>query len=59
MKISLNFIGVTIVELLCETYNIKLEEDIADVNGYVNIEFIDELKDIVQELERHNEELFK
>jgi len=52
MKIELKYIGKSIVELHIEAGNVQLYEDIADVNGKVDEQFITELSDIVEELKK-------
>lgn len=55
MDISLKFIGPDIVEFSCQTTHATITEDITNLQGYVSIDFIENLKSIVEELEKHNE----
>lgn len=57
MKLEVRFIGRTIVELNINSSGSFLEEDIADLHGLVDLEFISDLKQIVDELESHNNEI--
>ena len=59
MKISIRYIGELIIEMTCKNTGGEIMSDIADRNGMVDAEFINELEDIVQELKDQNESIIK
>jgi len=56
MQIRLNYIGgdgvspASIIELIIETGTVKINEDITDLNGKVDIDFINNLQNIANDL---------
>ncbi len=54
MKISIRKIGKTIIEMRLETHNATITEDITDLNGKINPQFIADLENILEELKEHN-----
>ena len=57
MKITSRFIGSTIIEVTVSTNETSLTEDVCDLNGLVEQDFIDILKELVEDLELHNKKL--
>ena len=57
MEITSRFIGSTIIEVTVTTNDTSLTEDVCDLNGFVEQDFIDILKELVEDLELHNEQL--
>tara|TARA_R110000803_G_scaffold121521_1_gene189615 strand:- start:346 stop:525 length:180 start_codon:yes stop_codon:yes gene_type:complete len=57
MKITSRFIGSTIIEVTVSTNDTSLTEDVCDLNGLVEQDFIDILKELVEDLELHNKKL--
>lgn len=54
MKLSLKYIGRTILNLVVESNNTTLEEDITNLHYYVDEDFITSLREIADNLEEHN-----
>ncbi len=57
MDLSLRFISKIIVELTIQNNSTTITEDIAKSDGSIPLEFIENLKDIVERLEEHNKYL--
>ena len=57
MEITARYIGKTIVEVSVSTSETSLTVDVCDLNGLVDPEFINDLKELAEELELHNEQL--
>ena len=57
MKITSRFIGSTIIEVTVTTTETSLTVDVTDLNGFVEQDFIDSLKELAEELEIHNKKL--
>jgi hypothetical protein len=59
MKFTTRVIGGTIIELKVTNHNgtAEIEEDITDMNGEVPAEFIEELRELADDLELHNHNL--
>lgn len=57
MKIDLNFIGENIIEMRCENNTSSITEELTNLFGIVDEEFILNLKDIIDSLEQHNEKI--
>ena len=57
MEITSRFIGSTIIEVTVTTNDTSLTEDVCDLNGFVEQDFIDILKELVEDLELHNKKL--
>ena len=55
MEISSRHIGPTIIELSIEACGVTLTEDITDLNGKVDPQFIEDLRYLVDELKEHND----
>jgi len=47
----------SIIEVTIEGWSSTITEDVTDINGNVDVNFIDRLKDLVQELEDQNEKI--
>lgn len=56
MKISIDFIGDSILELVIENSNTKMTEYISDSNGIVSDELIDNLEEILETLKSNNDD---
>jgi hypothetical protein len=57
MEITSRFIGSTIIEVTVTTNETSITVCVSDLNGFVEQEFIDSLKELAQGLELHNKEL--
>ena len=57
MEISIKHVGKRIVTLQIQTQSVVIEEDIADLNGKVDEQFIQDLENVTNELKEHNKEL--
>lgn len=57
MDLSLRFISKIIVELTIQNNSTTVTKDIAKSDGSIPLEFIENLKDIVERLEEHNKYL--
>ena len=57
MELKTRKIGRTIVELNIEANDTSITVDVCDLNGIVDQLLIDNLKELVEELEEHNETL--
>lgn len=55
MKIRTRCIGKNIIEMTVESQYTAVVEDITDLKGKVNPQFIQDLEDIIFELKTHNE----
>ena len=57
MKITLRHIGITIIEMTIENSSTTITEEISNLKGNVPEEIIDNLRDIADQIELHNEVL--
>ena len=57
MEIKIRNIGNLIVEMTIEDWGAKITTDITTLNGVVPIELINNLKEVAEELELHNEQI--
>ena len=57
MKIKIRYIGQNIIELNVLGWNSRITEDITNLNGKVDDEFIEDLEQIALELREHNNKL--
>ena len=57
MQIKIRIIGNLIVEMTIEDCGATIATDVATLNGVVPIELIDNLKEVAEELELHNEQI--
>ena len=57
MEIKVRSIGSSIVEMTVEDCGTVIATDVTDMNGLVPIELINNLKEIAEELEQHNQAL--
>ena len=57
MKITSRHIGNIMIEVTVSTQETSLTVDVCNLSGFVNLELIDNLKELAEELELHNEQL--
>tara|TARA_R110000796_G_scaffold235030_1_gene353973 strand:+ start:48 stop:230 length:183 start_codon:yes stop_codon:yes gene_type:complete len=57
MQITSRRLGDIILEVTIETKDTTFTEDVCNWNGFIDLDFIDSLKELVEELELHNEQL--
>lgn len=57
MEIKIRSIGNLIVEMTIEDCGTTITTDVTTLNGVVPIELIDNLKEVAEELELHNEQI--
>lgn len=55
MEIKSRYIGNSIIEITVSTNNTSMTEDITDINSYIDENFIENLRNLADELEEHNE----
>ena len=59
MNIEIRRIGNLLMEVTVKSLGATLVEDVTDLHGYVDEEFIESLRDVADELELSNEQLTK
>jgi len=57
IDISLRFIGKSIVEMTIDDFGVSITSNVADLKGVVDPRLIENLRDVANRLEEHNESI--